>query len=328
MDQLSRPRIGVVGCGNWGRHLVRNFHEMGLLACVCDKKAENLQLMLKTHGCASMGVDEMFASDQIDAVVIATPAQEHYRMAVQAIEAGKHVFVEKPLAVTASQAHALMTAARRADRVLMVGHVLRYHPCFRELQRIVQSGAIGGLRYVRTVRATNHRFKRQENAVWGFAPHDISMILALAGETPGDVYAHGDHVAGGKGADVALASLNFPSGLMGHLFVSWCNHVKEQKLIVSGETGAIVFDDCEDWDRKLVLHRSDAGDGSSGGGEQGECIVVDKAEPLRAECDHFVRCIVDGTRPTTDGVEGTSVVRVLESMIRSMESGVPVNFES
>ncbi len=325
MDKRNGPRIGVIGCGNWGRHLVRNFHEMGLLAGVSDIRTEAVQSMLGTYGIASLTADEMFASREIDAVVIATPAEEHFRLGLRAIETGKHVFVEKPISVTGAEADRLTAASHQAGSVLMVGHVLRYHPCFLELHRIVRSGGVGRVQYLRTVRSANYGYRRNENALWGFAPHDISMMLALAGETPVRVFAHGDHVAGRPGADIALAALDFPSGIKGNLFVSWFNHVKEQKLIVSGESGVIVFDDCEPWERKLVVYRH--GDGGGGFPGEGDCVAVSQAEPLRAECDHFVGCIRDGRSPTTDGAEGSAVVHVLTSMIRSMEANGPVRTE-
>ena len=146
MDKCNGPRVGVIGCGNWGRHLVRNFHEMGLLAGVSDIRTEAAQSMVGTYGVAPLTADRMFASNEIDAVVIATPAEEHYRLGIGAIESGKHVFVEKPISVTDTEADKLVTASRKADRILMVGHVLRYHPCFLELHRIVRSGGIGRVR--------------------------------------------------------------------------------------------------------------------------------------------------------------------------------------
>ena len=322
MDKSNGPRVGVIGCGKWGRHLVRNFHEMGLLAGVSDIRTEAAQSMNRTYGVAPLTADGMFASNEIDAVVIATPAEEHFRLGIRAIESGKHVFVEKPIGVTDTEADKLVLASRKADRILMVGHVLRYHPCFLELHRIVRSGRIGRVRYMRTTRAANYGSRRNENALWGFAPHDISMMLALAGEMPAGILAHGEHAAGRHGADIALAMLDFPSGIKGHLFVSWFNHVKEQKLVVSGDSGVIVFDDCEPWERKLVFYRHESGGGNPSG--HGDGVVVNQAEPLRAECDHFVGCIRNGSNPVTDGAEGAAVVRVLTSMIRSMEVNGPV----
>ncbi|MCY3875894.1 MAG: Gfo/Idh/MocA family oxidoreductase [Rhodobacteraceae bacterium] len=323
MDKSNGPRVGVIGCGNWGRHLVRNFHEMGLLAGVSDIRNEAAHSMHGTYGVAPLTADRMFASSEIDAVVIATPAEEHFHLGIRAIESGKHVFVEKPISVTDTEADALVTASRKADRILMVGHVLRYHPCFLELHRIVRSGGIGRVNYMRTTRAANHGSRRNENALWGFAPHDVSMMLALAGEMPAGILAHGDHAAGRRGADVALAMLDFPSGLKGHLFVSWFNHVKEQKLVVSGDSGVIVFDDCEPWERKLVVYRYESDGGNPPG--HGDNVVVNRAEPLRAECDHFVGCIRNGSNPVTGGAEGAAVVRVLTSMIRSMQVNGPVS---
>ncbi len=322
MGKSNVPRVGVIGCGNWGRHLVRNFHEMGLLAGVSDIRTEAAQSMCGTYGVAPLTADRMFASNEIDAVVIATPAEEHFHLGIRAIDSGKHVFVEKPISVTDTEADTLVMASLKADRILMVGHVLRYHPCFLELHRIVRSGGIGRVRYVRTTRAANHGSRRNENALWGFAPHDISMMLALAGEMPAGVLAHGDHAAGRRGADIALATLDFPSGLKGHLFISWFNHVKEQKLVVSGDSGVIVFDDCEPWERKLVVYPHESGGGNPPG--HGDSVVVNRAEPLRAECDHFVECIRKGSSPVTDGAEGAAVIRVLTSMIRSMEVNGPV----
>ncbi len=312
MIERRKLRIGVVGCGRWGRNLVRNVHEMGLLAAVSDIDAETAAAFAARYGVPALTAGDLLDADRIDAVVIAVPAEDHGKLALRAVAAGKHVFVEKPMAVSDAEALSLAAAARDRGRVLMVGHVLRYHPCFRELHRIVDAGGIGRIRHIRTVRGASRAFRRDENVLWGFAPHDISMILALTGEAPTGVAALGDCSPGRRGPDVATAVFDFPSGIRADLFVSWFNHVKEQKLIVSGETGAIVFDDCEDWESKVTIYRD-------GGGS--DRIAVERGEPLRIECEHFVECISNGREPLTGGAEGVEVVRALAAIARSMASG-------
>ena len=319
----SGVRIGVIGCGHWGRNLVRNFHEMGRLAAVSDIDPETARTYSDKYRIPALTTAEMLARPGIGAVAIATPAEDHFQVAHQALSAGRHVFVEKPLAVTNAEADSIVAAAQTAGRVLMVGHVLRFHTGFRCLLQMVADGAIGRIRHVHTIRAARWVDRRSENALWGFAPHDISMILALLGEMPARVIAHGDFAPGRRGADVAMAGLDFPSGVKAHLFMSWFHPAKEQKLVVTGETGVIVFDDCMPWNRKLVIFRH--GTGEPPPESDGEPVAIDPIEPLRAECEHFVSCASGGTVPLSDGTEGVAVIRVLRAMTESMATGSPAD---
>ncbi len=318
-------RVGVIGCGAWGKNLVRNFSEMGVLSAVSDIYGPTARDMSERFSVPALSAESLFSSGAADAVAIAVPAEDHADLALQAIAAGKHVFVEKPIAVCEADAGRMAAAAADRNLILMVGHVLRYHPCFRELLEAVRSGKIGRLAYIYTSRADNRSLRRNENALWGFAPHDVSMILALAGEMPKRVAATGDAVPGRPGADIAVAGLEFPGGAKGHVFVSWYNHVKQQELVVAGENGVIVFDDRAEWPNKLAYfpHRGQ----TDGAAPAPEPIVVERGEPLRIECEHFAECVATGRRPLTDGVEGLDVLRVLAAMTESMVSGDAVRLD-
>ncbi len=324
MNGRSQIRVGVVGCGNWGKNLVRNFSELGVLAGVCDIDSDAAKRHAMQFAVPDMSIDEMLSSPGIDAVAIAVLPEDHATLSIRAMKSDKHVFVEKPLAVTNPEAEAMVRAARRHARILMVGHLLRFHPCFVAMLESIESGRIGRPRYVYSVRADNRGFRREENALWGFAPHDVSMILALTGETPSSVTASGSFGPKGRGADIAAVILEFSSGLNVHMFISWFNHIKEQKLVVAGENGVIVFDDREPWHRKLVVydHRH-AGNGAEPWSVDGTPLDVAETEPLKEECKHFIRCVETGQIPLTDCTEGADVVGVLSAITESMRSGMP-----
>jgi len=325
-NMRKQVRIGVIGCGNWGKNLIRNLHAMGVLVAVSDIDCRAAATFADLYGVPSLDTATMLSRSAINAIVIAVPAEDHAELAIRALVSGKHVFVEKPLAVTDSEADALASMAQQRDRILMVGHVLRYHPCFRELVRAVGTGRIGRIAEIRTSRCDIPENRRRENAMWGFAPHDVSMMLALTGEMPTSVFA-----GKGKGrcsppndANRTLATLRFPSGIMGQIFVSWMHPEKEQKLVVIGERGRLIFDDQAAWNRKLVFCpgercRSDTADSESA--DPRAPIPVSHCEPLREECEHFVNCVATGEVPLTGIAEGVDVVRVLSAIGRSMESG-------
>ncbi len=314
------PRVGVVGCGYWGKNLVRNFGELGRLAYVCDKRPAVAQEMADRYGAQAVALDELLTTD-VEGVVVAVPAAQHMDLAARALRAGKDVFVEKPLALTVDDADELCRLAEVEQRILMVGHLLQYHPAFLALRDVVAEGRLGRLQYLYSNRLNLGRIRREEDILWSFAPHDISMILALVGASPDQVSAVGSRYLHKSIADVTTTHLQFPGGESGHVFVSWLHPFKEQKLVVVGDQGMAVFDDGRDWKGKLELyaHRVEWRDGMPQPMRAaGEAMPLLETEPLRVECEHFLDCIASRETPRTDGWEGRRVLDVLERAQASM----------
>lgn len=316
------PPVAVIGCGYWGRNLVRNFGELGALAAVCDLDPATASAVADKHAVPARTVDAALEDPAIAAVIIAAPAEQHFPLAQRALAAGKHVFVEKPLSLSLAEGGELVRQARSGDRILMVGHLLQYHPAFERLREFVREGLLGRLQYVYSNRLNLGKVRREENILWSFAPHDISMILALCGESPTEVSAIGAAYLHEVIADVTTTHLTFASGIRGHLFVSWLHPFKEQKLVVVGENGMAVFDDGQPWAHKLQVypHRVEWIDGRPAPSKgEPESVPVEAAEPLARECAHFLDCIATGRRPRTDGEEGLRVLAVLQAAQRSLD---------
>jgi len=308
--------LAVIGSGYWGKNLARNFYQIGALKLICDKNEEVLSNFMSQYQnvATCFAISDVLARPDIGAVVIATPAETHYSLAMEALLAGKHVFVEKPLVLREDEGEKLIAAAAERKRVLMVGHLLQYHPVFARLKELARKGELGRINYIYSHRLNLGKIRREENILWSFAPHDISMILALAGEEPERVYATGGNYLHQRIADVTTTHMEFPSGMQAHIFVSWLHPFKEQKLVVVGDRKMAVFDDTRPWGEKLLLYphqinwQNNAPVPVKG---EAEAIKISEDEPLRRECEHFLDCIRNGKRPLTDGSEGLSVLRVL-----------------
>ena len=313
---ISAVRVAVAGCGYWGRNLVRNFAELGVLDAVCDANAQAADAMAQTHNTTARYWQDILDDPRINAVAIATPAATHGEMAGAAFAAGKHVFVEKPMALDIETAEGLIAAAGAAERALMVGHLLQYHPAFLALQELAWVGRLGKLQYIYSNRLNFGKMRHEENILWSFAPHDISMILSLTGTTPVKVSAVGHSYLQAGVADTTTTHLAFPNGINAHIYVSWLHPFKDQKLVVIGENGMAVFDDTQPWSGKLVLypHKVELG-GQAPVAERAdaEAIPLIEQEPLREECAHFLTCVATGETPRTDGAEGLRVLRVLNA---------------
>jgi UDP-2-acetamido-3-amino-2,3-dideoxy-glucuronate N-acetyltransferase len=312
----SDLRLAVVGCGGWGKNIVKNIAALGVLRAISDANPATAAQFAADYGVPAMSPDEIAASPEIDAVCVAVPAELHLPVATQMLEAGKHVFVEKPLALSVADGEKLSRSAEKANRVLMVGHLLQYHPVFRALLALVRAGDIGALRYVYSNRMSMGKIRQEENVLWSFAPHDISMVLALAGEAPNRVSATGTaaHVTPHL-VDFATTHLGFPGGLEAHILVSWLHPFKEQRLVVVGDKGMAVFDDVRPWNEKLEVYDSkvewvDGRPVASKGNSR--FIEVPQAEPLREECRHFIEAAAANTPALTDAAEGLRVLSVLE----------------
>ncbi|MGB5987205.1 MAG: Gfo/Idh/MocA family oxidoreductase, partial [Desulfobacterales bacterium] len=254
-----------------------------------------------------------------------TPAETHFELAKQALQAGKHVYVEKPLVLEIQQAEELIQLADQNKRILMVGHLLQYHPIFQKLKALAHGGELGRMNYIYSNRLNLGKIRREENILWSFAPHDISMILALSGEEPESVTATCGYYLHQKIADVTTTHLEFPSGRKAHIFVSWLHPYKEQKLVVVGDRKMAVFDDTRPWDEKLLLYPHQISwkdDLPVPSKAEAEKIMVPQAEPLRLECEHFLDCIRTGKQPITDGWEGLRVLRILKASQRALDTEV------
>jgi UDP-2-acetamido-3-amino-2,3-dideoxy-glucuronate N-acetyltransferase len=318
----SAAGVAVIGCGYWGRNLVRNFAEHGVLRAVCDDSEAVAREQAGRYKVPARGLGDLLADPEISAVAIATPAVTHASVATRALEAGKHVFVEKPIAVDIRDAEALNALAGKAGRVLMVGHLLRYHPVFVRLHAMVREGRIGRLQHIYSHRLNLGKVRREENILWSFAPHDISMILALVGAEPARVSAIGSCILNESIADVTTTHMEFPGGEHAHVFVSWLHPYKEQKLVVVGDGCMAVFDDTQPWDRKLALypHTIEWKNGAPVPNRADvDWVAVGEAEPLREETRHFLDCCAGRGRCLTDGAEAIRVLRVLQASERAMK---------
>jgi UDP-2-acetamido-3-amino-2,3-dideoxy-glucuronate N-acetyltransferase len=325
MFGTGKVGIGLAGCGYWGRNLARNLHQMGHLAAVCDPSAK----VLKEVKGAYKGVrttrdfDSLLDDSKVKAVALAAPAVQHYDLALRALKAGKDVFVEKPLALRVPEAEELVELARRKKRVLMVGHILEYHPAIRKLKEIVDSGEIGDIHYVYSNRLNLGKVRQEENILWSFAPHDISVILLLVGALPESASTSGQHYLQHEIADVTMTCLAFPGKARAHIFVSWLHPFKEQKLVVIGSKKMAVFDDVvKDGKLKIFDKGIEWKNGQPVIRQTAEStLFFPEMEPLREELSHFVDCVRTRKTPRTDGANGLRVLRVLDACQRSIEAG-------
>ena len=321
MPSGKKPRIAVLGCGFWGKNLVRCFNEAGALAAVADTDPAAAKRSVESFGVPAMDVESIFSDFSIDAVAIAVPAAQHAELSARALDAGKHVFVEKPLALTVADAELVVRRAVGREKILMVGHLLQYHPAFVTLKELVRKGRIGRLQYLYSNRLNLGKMRREENALWSFAPHDISMILSLIGTEPETVSAIGASYLHKTIADVTTTHLSFAGGEEAHVFVSWMHPFKEQRLVVIGDGGMAVFNDGEAWQRKLLIypHRIEWLNGRPEPNRaEAQPVAIDESEPLKLECEHFLECVAANSKPRTDGEEGLRVLRVLEAAEQSM----------
>ena len=328
MTSQQTPSVAVVGCGQWGKNLVRTFHSLGALQWLCDSDS----LALEQQARLAPGVrtttrfDELLATD-VKAIVLATPAALHYVGARAALRAGKDVFVEKPLALRYHEGAELLELATSLDRVLMVGHILQYHPAIGRLRELVAGEELGRLWYIYSNRLNLGKVRREENILWSFAPHDISVIHSLVGAEPETVSAVGSTHLQSDIADTTVTNLRFANGVGAHIFVSWLHPYKEQRLVVVGERKMAVFDDTRATG-KLRIHDKgfEWADGIPVPRNDAETVVeIADTEPLRLECEHFLTCVMQRTTPLTDGESALSVLRVLEASQRSIDrGGIPV----
>jgi predicted dehydrogenase len=326
----SAVRIAIAGCGHWGKNLVRNFDGLGSLHGLFDVDPVRRASMGQTYPAARCydRYEDLLADPDLQAVVIATPAELHMPMAVAALEAGKDVFVEKPLALTAADGQRMTETAKRTGRLLMVGHLLLHHPAVQAIKQVVDSGELGRLEYIYSNRLSMGKIRQEENALWSFAPHDVSVILMLTGGAmPLQATATGGAYLQPNIADVTLSTLLFDRGARAHIFVSWLHPYKEQRLVVIGSRRMLVFEDSRATD-KLLLYDKDISwkDGALQASQsKATPVPFEPLEPLRAECAHFLDCVRTRRTPLTPGEDGVRVLEVLEACQRSLQmNGEPV----
>src|SRR5436853_1217448 len=329
-DQSTPPRVAVVGAGYWGINHVRNFYELGALGLVCDTSAPSIARIKEGFPDARIEhhLNVVLNDASIRGVVIATPAETHYQLARRCIEAGQDVLVEEPLTHDVGEGERLVELAKARGAILMVGHLLDYHPAVLRLRQLIASGELGELRYIYSNRLNLGKVRREENILWSFAPHDIAIILRLVGAWPTRVAATGGAYLQPKIADVTVTNMEFASGVRAHIFVSWLHPHKEQRLVVIGSKKMAVFDDVRQTD-KLVVY--DQGVEIVNGEpvmrkHGGTAVQLEAGEPLRRQCEQFLRSIETRERAITDGERGLRVFRVLDAAERSLAGGgIPVD---
>jgi predicted dehydrogenase len=321
--------IAQVGMGYWGRNVARNLLRLSgaRLHTLCELREEILREFASDHPDVDVTDDyhALLANRDIQAVVIATPAETHYSLARSALEAGKDVLVEKPLALTYPEGAELVRIAAERERVLMVGHVLEYHPAIVCLHHLVKDGKLGRVLYIYSNRLSLGKVRREENILWSFAPHDIAIILRLMGSLPFQISACGGSYVQPNVADVTVTNLLFDNGVRAHVYVSWLHPFKEQRLVVVGSERMASFDDVT---KRLVLYdqRVDFQEGEPVPiRAEGQDVPFSSQEPLEIEGQAFLRAIETRIPPRTDGLSGLRVLRVLQAAQRSMiMNGEPV----
>lgn len=334
MILTDKVRVGVVGLGYWGPNLVRNFDRLpnAELAYCCDLDESNLSeaRTLYPNAVVTNDLETLLRDDTLDAVVIATSVPTHHALGMKALAAGKHTFIEKPIALKAAHAQDLLTTAEDKGVKLMVGHLLEYHPAVRKLKELVDEGSLGRVFYVYANRLNLGKVRTDENALWSFGPHDISVLNYVIGEEPEEVSARGECYLQDGVEDVVFGYIKYPSGVVGHLHVSWLDPHKSRKITVVGSEKMVVFDDMEA-DRKVTIYDKGATTTRTKFDSYGEFVTlhfgdihiprIGNEEPLRVEAQHFVDCIREDRRPLSDGRDALNVVRVLDAMERSLRNG-------
>jgi UDP-2-acetamido-3-amino-2,3-dideoxy-glucuronate N-acetyltransferase len=323
---MPEKNIAVIGAGYWGKNIVRNYHELGVLKIICDSSDSTRRQMKKDYPdtIVTGDFDDVLKDNDIQGIVVAAPAELHYDLTKKALSSDKHVFVEKPLALTHKEGVELVKLADEKGKILFVGHILQYHAAVTKLKAIIGSGTIGRLQYIYSRRLSLGKIRREENTLWSFAPHDISIILSLVDEEPIYVDSVGSNFLHARIADVTMTNLKFPSGIGAHIFVSWLNPFKEQRLVVVGDRGMLVFDDTQPIEQKLKLY-SHTINWQNGipVPQKADALAIDISstweEPLKCECKAFLKSMQTGEKPITSGEEGLKVLKILELSQQSIE---------
>lgn len=307
------PRIAVLGCGYWGSNHIRTLKALGALRAVADANAARAEGFASEQECLAITPDELFDRDDVDAIIMALPPQFHAEYAIRAARAGKDLLVEKPIALTVEDARAAVDAASDNNRIFMVGHVLRFHPAFEMLERLIADGELGEIKYIHSHRLGLGKFHTENDALWDLAPHDLSMILAITGVAPMEVRGEGAALLDNL-SDFAHLHMLFENGVRSHLFTSRLNPYRERRLTVVGAKAMAVFDDVEAWEKKLAVYRhavwQDSGRWAFTANEP-SYVAIRQGMPLTRELEHFIHCIKTRDEPRTGGDEAISVLRIV-----------------
>ena len=333
MEIQYEKSVGMIGVGYWGKNILRNLYELGVLHTACD--IENRILDERQEQFPDLQgttcYEDLLKNPGINAIAVATPAVTHYVLVKQALLAGKDVFVEKPLALTVKEGEELVHMAEQHNRILMVGHILQYHPAVIKLKELITSGELGKIQYIYSNRLNIGKLRTEENILWSFAPHDISVMLMLIDEEPTTVSAFGGDYVSANIYDTTLTTLEFKNGIKGHIFVSWLHPFKEQKLIVVGSKAMAVFDDISEEKLFLYPHSIEWKNGKVPVAKKADfqIVAVAKEEPLKEEMKHFIECVNRRKTPKTDGREGLRVLRIIrcteKELVKSTESRTSPN---
>ena len=320
----TKAKIALVGCGHWGKNLCRNFHALGALSVVIDttKNGQATARSITSDVQITDSLDDVLQDDQVLGVALATPAETHTELAIQVMQAGKDVFVEKPMAMTLEDAEKMKEVTEETGRILMVGHLLEYHSAVLKLREMVDSGGLGKINYVYSNRLNFGKVRTQENALWSFAPHDVAVILRLMGHAPIEVSSTGGSYLTNGIADTTLSSLRFDDESRAHIFVSWLHPFKEQRLVVVGDKKMAIFNDVAPKGEKLQLYPQNVefeGDTPLLKKEDTEFVEYADSEPLLEECNHFLDCIQHRKQPLTDAQSGIDVLKVLHACQQSIK---------
>ena len=331
MTNNEQSNVALVGCGYWGKNLCRNFHAFGALSFVVDA-TENGQTTARSIAPDAQitdSLDDVLRNDQVRGVALATPAETHAELAIQAMQAGKDVFVEKPMALTLEDAEKMKKVAEETGRILMVGHLLEFHPAVLKLVEMIASGELGKINYIYSNRLNFGKVRTEENALWSFAPHDVAVILRLMGQAPVEVSACGGSYLTNGVADTTMSNISFLNDARAHIFVSWLHPFKEQRLVVVGDKKMATFNDVAPFGEKLQLYPQNVEfDGPIPILKKEDAKFVEHAntEPLREECKHFLECIQSRNQPLTNAQSGIDVLKVLHASQQSIEqNGVPIS---
>lgn len=321
---MEQVRVGQIGLGRWGKNILRNLNGLGVLVAACDQDEATLSAKASEYPGVHFTSDyeEVLEDPTIQAVAIATPAVTHFKLVREALRAGKDVFVEKPLALRTREGFELVMLARQQKRILMVGHVLQYHPAVLKLRQMITSGELGKIHYLSSNRLNLGQVRTEENILWSFAPHDISVILSLINDEPHRVSAFGGAFLNQGVFDTTLSTLEFANDVKAHIYVSWLHPYKEQKLVVVGSKSMAVFDDQAKDKLLLYPHEIAWRDGKFPIAQMANAtpVPIPPAEPLREELAHFVSCVLSRKEPKTNGEEALRVLRVLHALQSSLTS--------
>jgi len=309
----QNPKIAVVGCGQWGGNHIRTLAGLGALVAVSDRHPDRAADKAAEFGVQALGFEELLADQAIDGVVLALPPHHHAEAALQVIAAGKHLMVEKPIALSVIDGRDVVEKAQEAGLVAMTGHVLRFHPAFEKMLGLINAGELGNIRYIHSHRVGLGKFHAENDALWDIAPHDLSLILAITGEKPADIRGEGSAVLG-RLSDFAHLHMVFPSGVHSHVFTSRLNPYRERRLTVIGSKAMAVFDDMAPWNEKLAIYHHKVWEDDTGWQSEmvdPDFIEIEDGMPLTRELEHFIDCIRTASAPRTPISEGLAVIEIL-----------------